>query len=131
MEGVPHKWCKGCKTWKPEDRFSKSVHESDNKFRRCKDCTRESTLRHKERPETLEKFGTDCGICGKDLSAGGAVIDHCYDSNEVRGVLCNPCNAGIGNLNDDVVLLGKAIEYLTNAQKCGIMVLEGQKTEGV
>jgi hypothetical protein len=68
----------------------------------------------------LAQQGGVCAICGQDEpDAHGRTgtkfklsIDHCHDSNEIRGILCNRCNRAIGLLNDDVDLLKKAIEYL-------------------
>lgn len=62
-----------------------------------------------------------CKLCQKDMvsptSGRGqgpdvVVIDHCHSTGNVRGLLCNSCNKGIGLLNDDVELLKKAIKYL-------------------
>lgn len=60
-----------------------------------------------------------CAICGMPeiLIVNGAVrslaVDHCHDTGKVRGLLCNRCNIGIANLNEDVVMLQRAINYLT------------------
>lgn len=47
-----------------------------------------------------------------------ANIDHCHDTMIFRGLLCSPCNKGIGLLGDTVEGLQRAIEYLerTNGQ---------------
>lgn len=57
-----------------------------------------------------------CAICG---GTGGMshmnaplVIDHCHQSNEVRGLLCARCNAGIGHFFDDPDRLISAAAYL-------------------
>lgn len=59
-----------------------------------------------------------CYICGQEetVERNGKVkrlaIDHCHDSGEVRGLLCQNCNRGIGLLKDNVETLEKAIKYL-------------------
>ena len=40
-------------------------------------------------------------------------VDHCHKTGKVRGLLCKPCNSGIGLLKDDPILLEKAREYLS------------------
>ena len=62
-----------------------------------------------------------CAICESEevnssrVSSGKLFIDHCHDTGKVRGLLCSKCNHSIGLLNDDVDLLRKAIDYLTNS----------------
>lgn len=52
-----------------------------------------------------------CRICNKDIKIKFH-IDHCHETNRVRGLLCTPCNMGLGLFKDNIVLLGNAIEYL-------------------
>lgn len=57
--------------------------------------------------------GRRCAICGSEDPRGkGWHIDHCHSTGSVRGVLCGPCNQGIGQLGDSVVRLKQAIAYL-------------------
>lgn len=61
-----------------------------------------------------------CGICGKHESECrnlktkhyGLYIDHCHETNIVRGLLCHNCNLIIGHAKDDLELLKSAILYL-------------------
>jgi lipoate synthase len=39
-------------------------------------------------------------------------IDHCHDSLQVRGRLCNKCNLALGHLNDDPAKITGLLEYL-------------------
>lgn len=52
-----------------------------------------------------------CALCG---SATGLVIDHDHTTGAVRGVLCGPCNIGLGMFRDRPDLLLAAVEYLRN-----------------
>lgn len=58
-----------------------------------------------------------CAICEKVLSESGsrsktAHVDHNHSTGKVRGLLCKPCNQGIGFLRDNIEILANAIEYL-------------------
>ena len=64
-----------------------------------------------------------CAICGSrpsGLSAAGRVrsldVDHCHSTGQIRGLLCNPCNRGIGLLSDDPDRVLSAAFYLLNAK---------------
>lgn len=118
----------------------KPCHNGDERTRRKKnDNARKAYARlRQERPElwkqyghrrqlqkyglTPESYGTllrvqdgKCKICRKESTenvAGRLAIDHCHTTGEVRGLLCNKCNSGIGMLNDDPKLVEAALKYL-------------------
>lgn len=56
-----------------------------------------------------------CAICGNEESKGAYVlsVDHDHETKEIRGLLCNDCNRGIGLLGDDVERLKVAVKYLS------------------
>lgn len=78
--------------------------------------------------ETVEKMlraqAYSCPICLRrlkreyDRGEGGgaredvAVVDHCHETDVVRGLLCASCNQGLGRFGDDVSRMQRAIEYL-------------------
>lgn len=53
-----------------------------------------------------------CEICGSQ-SEQVLHVDHCHDTNKIRGMLCRTCNLGLGNFKDSKDLLSKAVAYLT------------------
>ena len=71
---------------------------------------------------TLEEYDAmvvaqdgQCAICkGKDPRSPTAVwsVDHCHISGKVRALLCSCCNRGLGQFQDDVSLVRKAVAYL-------------------
>ena len=58
-----------------------------------------------------------CKICGKHQIEfkKSLSIDHNHQTNEVRGLLCNNCNAFLGYVKDDIEILQNAIKYLQNS----------------
>lgn len=58
-----------------------------------------------------------CGGCQRQFTAERRPnVDHCHDSGKVRGLLCHPCNVGLGQLGDDAEGLRRLIKYLDRAQ---------------
>ena len=53
-----------------------------------------------------------CAICRKKLVKPN--VDHCHETNKVRGILCSSCNVGLGLLGDSIEGLEKVIKYLNN-----------------
>lgn len=53
-----------------------------------------------------------CTICGDE---GNLVVDHDHKTNQVRGLLCNHCNRGLGHFKDNPNLLEYARIYLLAA----------------
>ena len=58
----------------------------------------------------------ECPVCQANLNSQKVrkVIDHNHTTGKVRGVLCNNCNTGIGQLREDESLMRQAINYLEN-----------------
>ena len=66
-----------------------------------------------------------CDICGKKCKKAGGRgrktsgshsgvihVDHCHETGKVRGMLCGPCNQGLGKLGDNIAGLERALDYL-------------------
>lgn len=55
-----------------------------------------------------------CGACRSSdpKSVMGWHLDHCHKTGEVRGLLCQPCNHALGNVEDSVERLSSLIDYL-------------------
>lgn len=83
--------------------------------------SRNSMLRHRygigidEYEAMLERQSGECAICGRaDSGIEGKTlhVDHCHETGKVRGILCHPCNNGLGRFDDNKELLLKAVKYL-------------------
>lgn len=61
-----------------------------------------------------------CLVCGVQPPDGSLVVDHCHKQGNVRGLLCNQCNTGLGLFKDNTETLRNAITYLTpDTFECG------------
>lgn len=125
------KTCSMCREDLPLDSFHKAPKSALGVHTYCKPCRSEyrrkkydpvAVKRHglktkygltlEDYEEMLEAQGGGCLICGSKGGERGLAVDHSHETGKVRGLLCLNCNAGIGNLRDDVELLKKAIKYL-------------------
>jgi hypothetical protein len=70
--------------------------------------------------QILESQGGVCAICrqpetkcdGRTGLVHNYHVDHDHISGQVRGLLCNDCNTGLGSFGDDPELLIEAASYL-------------------
>ncbi|KKN36747.1 hypothetical protein LCGC14_0770530 [marine sediment metagenome] len=73
-------------------------------------------IRIEEYEELLQSQNNKCAICGILVKRGrrkkNFAVDHNHETGEVRGLLCEDCNRGIGLLREDIGILQKAIKYL-------------------
>jgi len=57
----------------------------------------------------VKKQDGKCVICRKDNTL---VVDHNHKTGNIRELLCDKCNLGLGNFKDNIELLSNAIMYL-------------------
>ena len=61
-----------------------------------------------------------CALCRKSETAiinnkiKRLAVDHCHETNQVRGLLCQRCNLLLGQVGDDWLILDNAIEYVSH-----------------
>jgi len=111
-------FCKKCNTDKPLTKFHHDKRTTNKRRTTCNDCRnhhkRVTNISSDHRKDLLEEQNNSCAICGinaEELSKKLSV-DHNHETNQVRGLLCNSCNLGLGQFKDSVVFLSYAIEYL-------------------
>lgn len=114
MDNCTYKICIKCNTKKSCSEFvayGTSTNGSRGYKRVCKKCANEASRLRKQLYKQNDKpINNECEICGSvDRKL---VLDHCHSSKKFRGWLCNYCNVALGQLNDDVNILQKAINYL-------------------
>ena len=98
-------------------RASKVDRHSDT----YKDYSRETHLMRKYKlpieryNQMLKEQDNKCKICSYEFGQkqGDIYVDHCHTTKEVRGLLCQGCNSGLGYFKDDTQSLANAIKYLT------------------
>ena len=89
--------------------------------RRSSNLKKNYGISQKEYEEILASQGGVCEIC-KIATVGNAkhanlFVDHCHESEVVRGLLCHNCNAMIGHAKDIPSVLRAAAAYLERASR--------------
>lgn len=117
--------CSRCGVSKPTTEFVKSRREKRGWQQPCKVCSanyaalsrkvdpyHHKALKYKVPKEEIEKQLKKecCDICGFPLKR--KCLDHDHSTGELRGVLCDDCNTGLGKFRDNPVILEEAIKYL-------------------
>jgi len=67
----------------------------------------------------LAAQGGGCAICGTTDPGNGKSfhVDHCHVHGNIRGLLCQGCNTGLGQFRDNATTLRQAADYLDKSAK--------------
>jgi hypothetical protein len=113
------KRCATCDEVKPVSEFHRSPRQSGGYNCYCKPCRstmerqqrflREYGLTEADLAALVASQGGLCAICGERPAVH---VDHDHVTGAVRGVLCFPCNAALGQFKDRIDLLARAASYL-------------------
>jgi len=121
-------WNKGTKMSKEEYNLGRLRWSHKNKERRQLQSQR-SHLKRKfnitinDYNEMLRNQNNRCAICGikqtylidrRGRKKSNLNVDHNHDTGNVRGLLCQKCNSGLGYFSDSTDNLEKAIKYLSS-----------------
>jgi hypothetical protein len=80
------------------------------------DLRRAYGLELEDYKKLLDQQDGTCAICKGTCSRNPRLsVDHCHETGQVRGLLCNDCNLGLGKFRDDRDLLLTAAAYLGGA----------------
>lgn len=74
----------------------------------------------------MDRQGGVCAVCGcpeKNSRYGRLAVDHNHENGEVRGLLCDSCNNGLGRFGDNPDRLISAAAYLIRSTSSEVTVL--------
>ena len=91
-----------------------------NNSRYCPDKNKNHKLKRaygislEDYTEMLSEQEGCCAICMRhhSLFTRKLSVDHDHQTGKIRGLLCKDCNTSLGQFNDDVDTLLKAVSYL-------------------
>ena len=111
-KGKPSSRCQVCKNTynreyynNPDNREKKILSERKRRLKNRYGLTEEQYQR------LVARSGGVCECCGAKPATH---VDHDHTTLEIRGLICNSCNTGIGQLGDTVEGVSKALHYLKN-----------------
>ena len=127
---LTEKECSKCRRVLPIADFGKRAGSEVLYRPGCRQCMNKARADYQFR-ETLNKYdltpevyhavltsqGGVCAICrspgkGKGERYYPLCFDHCHKTGKFRGLLCDRCNLGIGNFDDDIDRMTAAVEYI-------------------
>jgi len=138
IDGIMHKRCTTCKEFKTLDNFYKNHRYFLGCQHWCKQCGskyfKERNTPEKNRETTLNKWGLTsesynelldkqegkCAICFEIFEI--LVVDHDHKTNQIRGLLCDSCNKGLGHFKDNPMHLTSALDYLMRNSCHGLQI---------
>lgn len=109
----------------PKDRYCATCLPLVRQERNARRVSRSSAVVNIVQQLREEQLGR-CKICGvreEQAPRGRLAVDHDHETGRIRGLLCNNCNAGLGQFKDNPELLAAAITYLAasaSAQPSGL-----------
>jgi hypothetical protein len=115
--------CKTCSKKRRKEHYTENREEllSNRRFRSY-------GLSKDEYNEMLDNQGNTCAICKRKEWTRATItdnimalsVDHCHVTGNVRGLLCRACNLALGQFEDNIKTLNKAIKYLEQAGESNV-----------
>lgn len=118
--------CRICEQHKPVAELTAPIKAG---YAVCKECKSHLNrmVRFNLSPQDFDKLleiqNNRCAICESELllEKNHTVIDHCHETNRIRGILCRNCNTGLGVFRDSNANLANAAKYLINPPAVGVV----------
>jgi hypothetical protein len=107
-------YCKICFNKKNKEWFKENPDKLPTlKEKRIYSRNKNFGISEKEYEQMLVEQNNKCAIC-KIQIGWEAAVDHCHNTDKIRGLLCRKCNLGLGAFKDNIETIRKAILYVKN-----------------
>lgn len=121
----PRTWCMACCRADNLRRYNEQTPEKREAHRlsaRKSWVKKAYGLTYEAYIKLFEDQNGECKICSHPVHVAHedryqtGCVDHCHETNKVRGILCWDCNVGLGKFHDNTAKLKAAIKYLEESQ---------------
>ena len=111
--------CRSCRAASERERYERDRVEILRRQRSSERRRRYTTDYKRRRKYGIDSAEVDrlltlqdgrCAICAEVIDP--PCVDHCHTTGAIRGLLCSPCNLGLGSFRDDPDRLTAAANYL-------------------
>ncbi|WP_158303164.1 endonuclease VII domain-containing protein [Prauserella endophytica] len=115
-----HTYCKDCCKVRAKRRYAEDPEGHKERHRKWVEKNSDRVRLHKLKStygvsaEEYLALPQVCVICG---ATERLRLDHSHQSGRVRGLLCDPCNKGLGFFGDNPTFLLRAAEYVLGVAK--------------
>lgn len=135
-----HSACKECERSMAKDWYERNRDKAKSKYQEWRKNNPDAVKKYRAenrqkhyRQEVVRKYGVDpewfdrqiakqrnaCACCKREFAWGDKQttphVDHCHETQAIRGILCNRCNSVLGLCEDNDKLLSALARYL---RKC-------------
>jgi hypothetical protein len=90
-------------------KYSKEYYRKNKRQYFLRNLNNSYNLSEEDYLDLLSGQNNKCKLCDQERKLQ---VDHCHETNKIRGLLCMPCNVGLGMLGDNVEGLEKALRYI-------------------
>ena len=102
-------------------------NDKNQDYRRQQRLERRYGITHEDYLQMLVRQAGVCAVCSRPEALtryGRLSIDHNHETGEIRGLLCDGCNASLGHLQEDPETIRKLADYieLFNKSKLKLVV---------
>lgn len=111
---IRQSYCKQCRV-QMQAKHEKANPDATKAMRRKVKLKRNYGITPEQHSQQVRSQGECCAICKRSLaglSPQTIHVDHCHATGALRGVLCGPCNVGLGAFRDSEETMLAAIAYL-------------------
>lgn len=113
-KGYRHQ-CKDCMRLRQAKRWAENPEFRKRGITRTRRWQRQKFygLSLEQEQNFLELQNNNCAICNKEFKTDADYhVDHCHNTNKVRGLLCPSCNKALGLFKDNPEVLRRAAVYV-------------------